>query len=248
MEEPEAKARKLCGQIAGLKRARRSRDFVLGQIGGDLGPSAVSASLAGMGGAAIAIATLDTSEAADYVEFTLEGRPLRGWFWRFPFRDGDEVEAVAVAVAEESEGGVWSALGVRRESDGLVAVYPHCVEGRWPHYASTFRFWGIVVGAIFLFMMCLDLGLALFKGTFSVAGQLSAYAVYLAYLLPAMLAVFGFLAWRGGRKTEALAKAAEIMFEGFGWRNPSRISLRKTSRRLRRESDGRDYGIYVFRY
>lgn len=244
MEKLESKSRKLGGRIAGMKRSRRSRDFVLGQIGGDLGPSAVSASLAGMGGAAIAIATLDTSETADYVEFMLDGRPVTGWFWRFPFCDGDEVEAVAA----ESEGGVWSALGVRRKSDGLVAVYPHCVEGRWPHYASTFRFWGIVVGAIFLFMMGLDLVLSLFKGTFSVKGQLSAYAVYVAYLLPAILAVFGFLAWRAGRKTEALALAAEIMFEGFGWENPSRISLRKTSRRLRREGDGRDYGIYVFRY
>ncbi|WYX08954.1 hypothetical protein WJ978_25185 [Achromobacter xylosoxidans] len=82
-----------------------------------------------------------------------------------------------------------TAYGARRPADALVAVYPHCFEGRRAHYASTFRFWGIVVAAVFLFMMCLDAILSMFKGTFSLTGQLSAYAVYLAYGLPALLLV-----------------------------------------------------------
>lgn len=241
--ERNGKVSKLRGKIAALSRVRRSRDFVMEQLGGGVGASAVSAGLAGMGGAAIAIATLDSTEKADFVEFTLNGEPVRGWFWRFPFDEGDDIELVA-----ERDGQAWIAYGARRPADALVAVYPHCFEGRRAHYASTFRFWGIVVGAIFLFMMCLDAIFAMFKGTFSLAGQLSAYAIYLAYGLPALMLVFGFLAWRGGRKTEGFARMAETIFAGFGWQNASRINLRKTSRALRREGDGRDYGTLYFRY
>ncbi|WYX22369.1 putative type VI secretion system effector [Achromobacter xylosoxidans] len=187
-----------------MRRARRARDFVMEQLGGGVGATAVSAGLAGMGGAAIAIATLDSTEKADFVEFTLDGEPVRGWFWRFPFDEGDDIELVA-----EHDGQVWTAYGARRPADALVAVYPHCFEGRRAHYASTFRFWGIVVAAVFLFMMCLDAILSMFKGTFSLTGQLSAYAVYLAYGLPALLLVFD--SWPGG----AVARRRGLR----GWRS-----------------------------
>lgn len=234
---------KLCGKIEGLTRSRRSRDFVMSQIGGGVEASAVSASLAGMGGAAISIASIDSNEKADFVEFSLNGESVRGWFWSFPFQEGDEVEVVA----ERSEDG-WTAYGARRQADALVAVYPHCFEGRWAHYVSTFRFWGVVIGSIFLFLMVLDAVFSIFEGTFSVEEQLSAYVFYLTQSLPIVVLVFGFLAWRGGRKTEGFARIAENIFNGFGWANASRINLRQTSRRQRREGDGRDYGVRYFRY
>ncbi len=216
----------------------------MSQIGGNVSAAAVSAGLTGMGGAAITIATLDTTETADYVEFVLDEKPLRGWFWKFPFSDGDEVEVVA----EASGSGAWSALGVRRESDGVVAVYPHCFEGRVAHYVSTFKFWSIVVGAIFLFMMCLDPVFAMFRGTFSLEEQLSAYVFYFTQALPIVVLVFGFLAWRGARKTDGFARAAEMIFKGFGWADPGKINLRAISKAKRRPGDGRDYGVRYFRF
>lgn len=235
--------RKIAGTITGLRQSRRNRDFVLSRIGKDLDASAMSASLAGMGGTATAIAGLDSSETADFVEFTLNGTAVRGWFWRFPFRDGDTVDVVA-----EADGEDWTAYGVRRNDDALVAVHPHCFEGRRSHYRSTFRFWGVVVAAIFMFMMCLDALLALFKGRFSIQNQLAAYGIYAMYLLPGLVLVFGFLAWRGGRKTEGFAQLAETIFKGFGWPDPGGINLRETSRKKRRAGDGKDYGTRYFRY
>lgn len=96
--------------------------------------------------------------------------------------------------------------------------------------------------------MFMDAVFSMFKGTFSVENQLSAYVFYITQALPIVVLVFGFLAWRGGRKTEGFAKVAETIFSGFGWENPSRINLRKTSRQQRRKGDGRDYGLYVFRH
>ncbi|MFY3560368.1 hypothetical protein [Achromobacter xylosoxidans] len=39
--ERHDKVRKLAGRIAGLRRARRARDFVMEQLGGGIGASAV---------------------------------------------------------------------------------------------------------------------------------------------------------------------------------------------------------------
>ncbi|MGE8686398.1 MAG: putative type VI secretion system effector [Achromobacter sp.] len=240
----ETNFRKLSGHIGELKRSCRTRDFVMSQIGGGVGPAAVSASLAGMGGAAISIATLDTTETADYVEFVLDGKPLRGWFWKFPFSNGDEVEVVA----EPSETGPWSALGVRRESDGLVAVYPHCFEGRWSHYFSTFRVWAAIMGFTFIVILIFDLIQAVNRGNFSWSGQASAYAGYFGYMLPGLLGVSVFFTWLAGRKTEGFARFAEVVFRGFGWNNPSKLNLRAISKRKRKPGDGRDYGLRYFRY
>jgi len=237
------KLEKISGTISGLSKSWRNRDFILSQIDGDVGASAIAAGMAGMGGAGIAIATLDSSEIADYVEFTLNGETVRGWFWRFPFRDGDTVDLAAYR-----DGDGWTAYGGRRDSDSLVAVYPHCFEGRRAHYRSTFRFWGIWVGGIFVFMMFMDAVLALFRGELSIQGQLEAYGIYAVYLLPALLAVFGFLAWRGGRKTEGFAQVAETVFKVFGWTDPGGINLRAISKQKRREGDGRDYAVRYFRY
>jgi len=241
--EENVSIQKLGGKIANLSRSRRKRDFVLSQIGGGVEASALSAGLTGMGGAGIAIASIDSTETADFVEFSLNGELVRGWFWRFPFREGDDVELVA----ERGEGG-WTAYGVRREADDLVAVYPHCFEGRRSHYVSTFRFWGIVVGAIFLFMMCLDPIFAMFRGTFSLEEQLSAYFFYVTQALPIVVLIFGFLAWRGARKTEGFTRVAEMIFKGFGWSNPTGINLRAISKTKRRQGDGKDYGLRYFRY
>lgn len=41
--------RKITGTISGLSKSRRNRDFVLSQMGKDVGASAVSAGLANMG-------------------------------------------------------------------------------------------------------------------------------------------------------------------------------------------------------
>ncbi len=234
---------KISGEITELKKTRRSRDFVLSQIGGNVGASAVSAALAGMGGAGIAIASIDSSESADFVEFSVNGEPVRGWFWRFPFQEGDEVELVA-----ERAGAAWNAYGVRRDSDSLVAVYPHCFEGRRSHYLSTFRFWGVIVAVLFGFMMCMNVVFSLFRGTFSIKSQVDLFGIYLMYMLPWVIVVFGFLAWRAGRKTEAFARMAEMVFKGFGWSNPTQINLRAISKAKRRQGDGRDYGVRYFRY
>ncbi|MGF1948812.1 putative type VI secretion system effector, partial [Enterococcus gallinarum] len=60
-----------------------------------MGMVSVALAAAGMGGQAIATASNAASlqEEADYVEFDLNGKEVKGWLWRSPFKEGDVVDA-----------------------------------------------------------------------------------------------------------------------------------------------------------
>lgn len=232
---------RLQGRISGLRKSRKERDFVLSQIGGvGLGASAIGAAVGGMGGAAIGIATMNTEEEADYVEFDLDGKRIQGWLWRFPFQDGDAVELVGEAVGDS-----FVAYGVRRPEDGLVALYPHCVEGRQSHLKSNFRFWACVFAGLYSVSLLMLIVIALFRGDIDMGHFL---AVIVGYSLPACALVFGFLAWRATVKLKGFARLSEAVFRGFGWPQPERINLRERSRARKQAGDPAGYGDFFFRY
>lgn len=56
-------------------------------------------------------------EEADYVEFVLEGQPIKGWVWRSPFQEGDEVE-----VAAEWQKDHYEVFGIARPVDHTIAL------------------------------------------------------------------------------------------------------------------------------
>lgn len=236
-----AGAQRLEGTIDNLKRSRKRREFVLSQIGGDTGLTAMSAAASGLGGLAAGAASVEASEAADYVEFDLDGKPVRGWFWRFPFVQGDWIEVVVEASTQG-----WLAYGARRQADGCVAVYPHCYQGVKSHYRSSARFWVWAFLAVFIVSMLL-MAIPLMFDDNPVQWAPLATGV-LGYGLPASLLVFGFLAYRATRKTIGFARMAEQIFEGFGWPDPANINLRRTSHAKRRKGDSNEYGNFFFRY
>ena len=79
----------LKGRISGYKRKRDEASFVFTDDDREgLGVIAIAAGLAGLSGQAIstASAAASTEEDADYLEFQIDGKPVRGWVWRSPFR------------------------------------------------------------------------------------------------------------------------------------------------------------------
>ena len=95
----------LRGAISGFERSRRSHSFVLSEVQDQLiGATAVAATVMGIG--ATALGMIDTAgnsdEDADWVEFELDGKQIKGWFWMIPMRNGDRVEVVAERMGESS--------------------------------------------------------------------------------------------------------------------------------------------------
>ncbi len=203
-------------------------------------PTAVAAAFSGMSGAAIGIATLETSEEADYVKAEIDGRPVKGWFWRFPYRRGDTLTLVG-----QDDGGVFLALAAQRHEDALVAVYPHCTQGVRAHWVSSFWFWFKVIGALYGICATGMVILVAFRDDISM-GTLIWFLV--AYGLPAVVLVFGFLAYRSAVKLKGFAVIAESIFAGFGWPSPTTIDLPVRSKGKKREGDSNEFGYKLFRY
>jgi hypothetical protein len=122
----------LRGRIRNLRKTRCSQDFFFtSEDRAKMGDTAIAAALAGLGGVATGLSgmAMDTTEEADLLEFELDGKQVRAWVWVSVFEDGDEVEVVA-----ERWGDVWQGYGIRRLTDRIVALHPHCSRGR---YATT---------------------------------------------------------------------------------------------------------------
>jgi hypothetical protein len=77
----------LRGAISGLKRSRRSHDFVLtGAQHQQVGVTALAASVVGRSATGIGMISMagNADEEADWVEFELDGKHVKGWLRMLP--------------------------------------------------------------------------------------------------------------------------------------------------------------------
>ena len=128
---------KLTGTIENYKVTRTEASFMFTDTDRTkLGVTAIAAGIAGLSGPAISTAAYATSggEDADYVEFDLDGKPVKGWVWRSPFREGDAVE-----VAAEWRDDHYETAGIARPMDRVIALYPHCSRGKARQGISRMR-------------------------------------------------------------------------------------------------------------
>ncbi|RQG99336.1 putative type VI secretion system effector [Paraburkholderia dinghuensis] len=232
----------LRGAISGLERSRRSHDFVLTEVQQQqVGATAIAASAMGMGATAIGLIGMagNTDEEADWVEFELNGKLVKGWLWMMPMRNGDNVEVVAEQTGDKR----YVAYAVKRDGDDLLAVYPHATAGRKVHYRKSVKIWlwcSLLVYLTLPLMTLLQRGLDFFLRT--------NFPFMLMLILPCWMLISGFFAFRTSRKFMGFVKIAETIFKTFGWSDVENIDLRRTSREHRRENKLPNFGNLYFRY
>jgi hypothetical protein len=236
--------RLLRGRIQNLRKKRCRRDFVF--TSGDranMGTTAIAAGLAGLGGVAAGLSSMamDTSEEADLLEFELDGKPVKAWVWVSVFKEGDEVEVVA-----EPDSGGWMVYGIRRISDRIVALHPHCSRGRYAHYRASFLWFLKIFGCILVAAYLILAAISYFAGD-----SLADFGTLALGVVPGMLlsaAIFGVIAYRISRKYFGFVRLAEGVFRAFGWQNVKNIDLPALTKKTKKPSDPGALGILYFRY
>ena len=233
----------LRGKIQGYSVRREAANFFFTQTDQRaLGMVAIGAAMVGASGAAMstAISTSETEEEADHVEFTVDGRPVRGWVWRSPFAEGDDVEVVA-----QREGEHYAAVAIARPLDRMIAMYPHLSRGSRAHILNSLKwwFWGMTAFCVFFslfgFPVSAFMGTDVFSTKFLFFFSTSLLALYVLMLLPTI-----HMTWRHMH----FVKAAETVFKALGWKNVGRIDLNKTSKAGKQGNEPPEYGTYYFRY
>lgn len=221
---------KLNGTIKNYKRSRKYADFVFDDSDKTkIGVVAIAAGLAGLSGQAISLASAETNEAADYIEFELDGKPVKGWVWRSPFREGDIVEVVA-----EWQDDHYEAYAVARPEDRIVALYPHCSRAAKLHVRNAWKwwFWGsslpVLTGFIFMISMLIS-----DESPNRYDRFLEGFPIFMGGVASISFAFVGLMTYSLTRKWMPFVRLAERVFTAFGWDNPGDIDLVKRSKETR---------------
>ncbi|MET3212768.1 UNVERIFIED_ORG: hypothetical protein ABIC48_000511 [Burkholderia territorii] len=233
----------LRGRIKNLRRTRCNRDFVFSNADRTkMGATAVAAGLAGLGGIATGLSgmAMDTTEQADLLEFDLDGKAVRAWVWVSVFNEGDEVKVVA-----DQLGDVWQGYGIRRISDQIIALYPHCSRGRYAHYKAAAKWWLAATGVLCIVLMLMDVIMQSLRGEYS---EIPSMLGFILLCSGGIFLVTGFIAFVILRKFMRFVKLAERIFEIFGWDDVRNIDLPAIAKKGKKPGDPGALGFLFFRY
>jgi hypothetical protein len=208
-----------------------------------MGATAIAAGLSGLGGVAAGLGAtaMDTTEAADLLEFELDGKPVKAWIWVSIFKEGDEVEVVA-----EPNGDGWIGYGIRRISDRIVALHPHCSRGRYAHYKASFS-WSVKIGGSLLVMSSLLGVVVAFTKSLPATEVIPFILLCLASNIFVGL-IFAAIAYRISRRFMGFVHLAERIFQIFGWPDVKNIDLPAITRKSKRPDEPGPLGVLYFRY
>ncbi|WP_175686758.1 putative type VI secretion system effector [Burkholderia anthina] len=230
------------GRIKNLHKSRCCHDFLFDEKDrAKIGATAIAAGLTGLGGVAVGLSgmAMDTTEEADLLEFEIDGRSMKAWVWWSVFAEGDDVEVVA-----ERWGDVWQVFGIRRLSDKIVALHPHCSRGRFAHYRASFRWGGLIFLTMLMVAYFIIACFAIFKGTAPIEN------VIIGCLISSLVSAvgFSFITYRISRKMMGFVRLAEGIFEGFGWKDVKNIDLPAITKKGKKPGDPGALGVLYFRY
>ncbi len=199
---------------------------------------AIALALTGNGG--MAMGTLNAvgsgGEWVDLIEFEIDGQCTKGILWKFPFSEGDEVEVVAQRRSKHP----WTCLSVRRVSDGLLAVHPHCSRGRQAYLLTCVKIM-LIIGILFAGAMALMI-------RYQAGEDIGTTCLLTAFAFCICSFVVGFFSTVAYFKDRQFIGLAELIFSTFGWSQPSWINLPRASKKRRKPEDKFPYGWTFFRY
>jgi hypothetical protein len=230
---------KLNGIIRNLKVTRDSASFVFTESDETkLGVVAIAAVLAGQGGQAMSIASGDLEEIAEYLEFELDEKKVKGWVWRNPFKEGDQVE-----VAAEKHTCHYESFGIKRSVDKTIALYPHCSRGRASHVGNAVKWWLIGGGGMVAFIQIPVLFFVM--GLKDLLGRGSSLALITSGCL---MLFWAFVTFMMTRQWMPFVRLSEKVFRALDLPNPSSVDLVKSSKAQRTDKDSAEFGTFYFRY
>ncbi|KHK60102.1 hypothetical protein PI86_05090 [Burkholderia sp. A9] len=233
----------LRGVITGMTKRRASYETIFTDADKQaMERTAIVAALAGLNDIALNLSasTQFTDTMGDLVTFRLNGEEVRAWIWLSVFENGDEVQVVA-----EPAGSGWIGYAIRRCSDGILSVHPHCERGSRALFKLFLKlsmlFWSgcamavtLLVASMMLYNGLHDRWMFFIKSFIVSWGAVEVMAI--------------FMACRLSRRFKRQLPMANRIFSTFGWKDPANVSLPKTSKRLRQPEDTWQMGKLIFRY
>ncbi|WP_275890699.1 MULTISPECIES: putative type VI secretion system effector [Burkholderia] len=160
--------------------------------------------------------------------------------WLSVFENGDEVEVVA-----ERAGAGWIGYAIRRCSDGILSVHPHCERGSRALFKFFVKFSVLFWSGCALVVTLLVVLMMLYNDLHDRWGFFFRSFLVVWVLIEAMAIS---IAYGMSRRFKRQLPMANKIFEAFGWKDPRNVNLPKTSKKLRQPEDTWQMGKLIFRY
>lgn len=236
---------KIAGKIESYRKERLSASFVFTMSDQTkMGAIAVASAAAGLAGQAAIMSNYVSSmeEEADYIQFTLGDKKVKGWLWRSPFKEGDEIVA-----AVEKRGDHYELYGLMRPSDKVISLYPHCSRGRARHVRTVVKWWLILTSMFFLFLLMLPV-LGGRMGFFEFWSHAINRDPTIIFIFLGVVIFFMVMCFNLGRKWMPFVRLAEKVFRILELPSPSNIDLKKSTKLHKTENDPPECGVMYFKY
>nr|WP_242841049.1 putative type VI secretion system effector [Xanthomonas oryzae] len=135
-----AHARVLSGTLSNVKVKNTTAEiFFRAGDREEMASTGVVAAAMGLSGAAagmVAMSMEEISEPVCQVSFEIEGKHVEALLWNWPFKDGDEVQAVV----EPAPGGGYTGFAVADAAEKIIVLYPHVSAGLSAHWRRVAKF------------------------------------------------------------------------------------------------------------
>ncbi|MGY4882611.1 hypothetical protein EI541_16200 [Xanthomonas citri pv. eucalyptorum] len=242
----EEHAQVLTGTLSNVKVTNTVSDvfFRAGDREG-MAATGVAAAALGESGLAAGMVAMSTEEMSDQVclvSFDLDGKHVEGMLWNWPFKDGDEVQAVV----EPASGHGYTCFAVLDPKEQIIALYPHVSAGGKAHWRRLIKLAGLFIGI--LNMAALTILLFVFFSLDSEDKRVE--GIYIVGLGAVILitSIFSLIAYRIGRRFTPFIRMAEPIFTALGWSDVKNIDLRLTTKLNKKPTDPPAMGDSYFRY
>lgn len=232
---------KITGVISNYRKERKFANFFFKNSDKKImGLAAIAGALAGAAGQA-AGNTRDAAnlqEEADYIEMMIDNRPVKGWVWFSPFRDGDIVEVIGT-----QKENYFEAIAICRPNDRVIALYPHCSRGKNAHIQSVTKWWLSLTALAIGFGVLIDTGINYFSSS---KVEYIVQTVNFIYVTLGIYALSGAFAYTNGKRFMLFVHAATQVFKTIGLDNPDSVDLPKRTKR--KPGDPGVLGVMYFNY
>jgi len=246
-QELNGQAQVLSGTLRNVKVTNTTAEvfFRAGDREG-MAATGVAAAALGLSGAAAGMAAMSMEEMSEpvcQVSFDIDGKHVEALLWNWPFKEGDEVQAVV----EPSSSGDFTGFAVLDPKEQIIVLYPHVSAGGRSHWKNVIRLSAMVS------MFCVALGCFVIIFLTYFAGGLRgddfrALINFLPVIAGLSFLMFFVIGCRMGRRFTAFIRMAEPIFTVLGWRDVKNINLRKTTKAKKKPTDPPAMGDSYFRY
>ncbi|AJQ86232.1 putative type VI secretion system effector [Xanthomonas oryzae] len=233
----------IAGKLTNVKLKNTTAEIFFSKFDSDeMAATGVVAAALGLSGAAAGMASMSMDEMKEpvcQVSFDIESKHVEAVLWNWPFKEGDEVQAVVEQLSADS----YNCFAVLDPKERIIVLYPHVSAGKKAHWMRVIKLSGLAGGGASFVVWSI---MAIIGSVVGVSLIDRPIFLLTSFFLSASLVFL--IGLNIGRRFNPFIEIAEPIFTVLGWKDVNSIDLRKITKAKKKPTDPPAMGDSYFRY